>query len=360
MREARDICINSSQGLHALTTHANIMTLIEANVDNDKDNNDSTKLIEMMIGTLNIKKSNFLTDKSNDDNTENSSNTIDDNDTTNTTNNIISIRNNNNINKDFREGGLGRSRNRKSTFSKDRIRGMYDHIEDDYNDDDDGDDGDKSVIVRKPGKVILIPRKTNELGYLCYVLDDNDNAKRACPKRTVVDLLGVFDGLGIDVSLGKLIEYPCTYVIGMRKQKWALFSGEVEGMSGETAISVRLSNKADLSSSATSTVSNETPIENYTVPPIGSFRKHCNICKQPYDKLHSFYHQLCLRCADFNLEKRFATAQLNGYIAVVTGGRVRIGYQICLRLLRAGATVISTTRWPKGISYSLIIILFIS
>ena len=28
---------------------------------------------------------------------------------------------------------------------------------------------------------------------------------------------------------------------------------------------------------------------------IGSFRKHCNICKQPYVELHRFYHQLCLR-----------------------------------------------------------------
>ena len=34
-------------------------------------------------------------------------------------------------------------------------------------------------------------------------------------------------------------------------------------------------------------------------------------------------------------------------MCLVTGGRVRIGYQICLKLLRAGATVITTTRWPK-------------
>jgi NAD(P)-dependent dehydrogenase (short-subunit alcohol dehydrogenase family) len=40
------------------------------------------------------------------------------------------------------------------------------------------------------------------------------------------------------------------------------------------------------------------------------------------------------------------TADLSGYVCVVTGGRVRIGYQICLKLLRAGATVIATSRWP--------------
>ena len=30
----------------------------------------------------------------------------------------------------------------------------------------------------------------------------------------------------------------------------------------------------------------------------------------------------------------------------MTGARVRIGYQIALRLLRCGARVIATTRWP--------------
>ena len=76
--------------------------------------------------------------------------------------------------------------------------------------------------------------------------------------------------------------------------------------------------------------------------PVGSFRRHCNVCKQPYIHLHPFYHQLCVRCGDFNLEKRLQTAQLEGCMCLVTGGRVRIGYQICLKLLRAGATVIAT------------------
>lgn len=85
----------------------------------------------------------------------------------------------------------------------------------------------------------------------------------------------------------------------------------------------------------------------FEAPPLGSFRRHCNVCKQPYIHLHPFYHQLCVRCGDFNLEKRLQTAQLEGCMCLVTGGRVRIGYQICLKLLRAGATVIATTRWPK-------------
>ena len=61
---------------------------------------------------------------------------------------------------------------------------------------------------------------------------------------------------------------------------------------------------------------------------------------------HHFYHQLCPRCADFNYEKRFQTADLTGYVAVVTGGRVRIGYATVLKPLRAGATVVTTSRFP--------------
>ena len=39
-------------------------------------------------------------------------------------------------------------------------------------------------------------------------------------------------------------------------------------------------------------------------------------------------------------------AQCEGMVAVVTGGRVRIGYAIVLKLLRAGATVLATSRYP--------------
>jgi hypothetical protein len=35
-----------------------------------------------------------------------------------------------------------------------------------------------------------------------------------------------------------------------------------------------------------------TESQDYSVPHIGSFRRHCNVCKQPYPALHSFYHQV--------------------------------------------------------------------
>jgi len=39
-------------------------------------------------------------------------------------------------------------------------------------------------------------------------------------------------------------------------------------------------------------------------------------------------------------------ADLNGYVALVTGARMKIGFHVALRLLRDDATVIATTRFP--------------
>ncbi|CAE7634551.1 unnamed protein product [Symbiodinium pilosum] len=70
------------------------------------------------------------------------------------------------------------------------------------------------------------------------------------------------------------------------------------------------------------------------------------MCRGQYLEHHHFYHQLCPRCAEHNWEKRHQTADMRGMICVVTGGRVRIGFQIVLKLLRAGAFVLTTTRYP--------------
>jgi NAD(P)-dependent dehydrogenase (short-subunit alcohol dehydrogenase family) len=74
--------------------------------------------------------------------------------------------------------------------------------------------------------------------------------------------------------------------------------------------------------------------------------RSCYVCKAEYRQLHFFYDALCPSCAELNYEKRFQTADLRGRVAVVTGARVKIGYQSALKLLRAGATVVATTRFP--------------
>ena len=74
---------------------------------------------------------------------------------------------------------------------------------------------------------------------------------------------------------------------------------------------------------------------------------HCYVCKQKYTSVHPFYDQMCQSCGDFNEYKRTETADLSGRVALLTGGRVKIGYQAGLKLLRAGAQLIITTRFPR-------------
>jgi NAD(P)-dependent dehydrogenase (short-subunit alcohol dehydrogenase family) len=74
---------------------------------------------------------------------------------------------------------------------------------------------------------------------------------------------------------------------------------------------------------------------------------HCYVCKQKYTRVHHFYDQLCPACAELNFFKRTETADLRGRVALLTGGRVKIGYQAGLKLLRAGAGLIVTTRFPR-------------
>ncbi len=75
--------------------------------------------------------------------------------------------------------------------------------------------------------------------------------------------------------------------------------------------------------------------------------QHCYVCKQKYQHIHHFYDQLCPACAEFNFSKRTELADLTGRVALLTGGRVKIGYQAGLKLLRAGAHLIVTTRFPR-------------
>jgi NAD(P)-dependent dehydrogenase (short-subunit alcohol dehydrogenase family) len=74
---------------------------------------------------------------------------------------------------------------------------------------------------------------------------------------------------------------------------------------------------------------------------------HCYVCKLDYTDIHHFYDQLCPGCAELNYRKRTETADLRGRVALLTGGRVKIGYQAGIKLLRAGAELIVTTRFPR-------------
>ena len=75
----------------------------------------------------------------------------------------------------------------------------------------------------------------------------------------------------------------------------------------------------------------------------------CYICKEKFSKenIHKFYGNLCTKCGDHNYSYRTLKLDLSGRIAIVTGGRVKIGYFISIKLLSYGCKVIITTRFPK-------------
>ncbi|MGH9254193.1 MAG: SDR family NAD(P)-dependent oxidoreductase [Vicinamibacterales bacterium] len=91
------------------------------------------------------------------------------------------------------------------------------------------------------------------------------------------------------------------------------------------------------------------PEDTHAEHPEGATRElqHCYICKRKYSLVHHFYDQLCPACAAFNFGKRAEVADLRGRVALLTGGRVKIGYQAGLKLLRCGARLIVTTRFPR-------------
>ncbi len=98
-----------------------------------------------------------------------------------------------------------------------------------------------------------------------------------------------------------------------------------------------------------------TPATSYALPPSKIDQidnrleraRVCPICRAQFTQLHHFYHAYCPDCAAFNWEKRGQNADLSGRIALLTGGRIKIGFECALKLLRCGARVIVTTRFAR-------------
>ncbi|WP_435223784.1 SDR family NAD(P)-dependent oxidoreductase [Streptomyces sp. Tue6028] len=72
----------------------------------------------------------------------------------------------------------------------------------------------------------------------------------------------------------------------------------------------------------------------------------CYVCKTPYRQVDSFYHRLCPDCALDNTARRTLGTDLSGRRALLTGGRVKIGFQLALMMLRDGAELLVTSRFP--------------
>jgi hypothetical protein len=73
-------------------------------------------------------------------------------------------------------------------------------------------------------------------------------------------------------------------------------------------------------------------------PPLLGEARSCYLCKCGFRQLHHFYAQLCPACAALNWRKRNQRADMQGRVALVTGGRVKIGFNVrrsrllCLRV----------------------------
>jgi len=74
--------------------------------------------------------------------------------------------------------------------------------------------------------------------------------------------------------------------------------------------------------------------------------QNCYVCKKLFTEIHHFYDSMCKECGDLNYAKRFQTCDMTGQVALITGSRLKIGYHATLMMLRSGATVIATTRFP--------------
>ncbi len=70
----------------------------------------------------------------------------------------------------------------------------------------------------------------------------------------------------------------------------------------------------------------------------------CLICR----KRNTDRYGICAECRAMNDDMRQMYRDLRGMNALVTGGRIKIGYAVCLRLLRQGANVTAVTRYPRS------------
>jgi NAD(P)-dependent dehydrogenase (short-subunit alcohol dehydrogenase family) len=75
--------------------------------------------------------------------------------------------------------------------------------------------------------------------------------------------------------------------------------------------------------------------------------RRCYVCKAHYRLADALYHRLCPPCARENAEHRTARGDLTGRRALLTGGRVKIGFQLALKLLNDGVELLVTTRFPR-------------
>ncbi|KAF6808027.1 hypothetical protein CSOJ01_07795 [Colletotrichum sojae] len=88
------------------------------------------------------------------------------------------------------------------------------------------------------------------------------------------------------------------------------------------------------------------PTKNFS-----NHRRTCSICHTDINQPHKTFGSMCVTCGDFNLAERALSLPENlslaGQTALVTGARVNLGFHTALRLLRCGAFLIASSRYPE-------------
>ena len=150
---------------------------------------------------------------------------------------------------------------------------------------------------------------------------------------------------GVDSSMGQLI-YRVPDGVGTSSVKTSIYRQPALLESGNFDVTDKTESNSSInalissnSKSAEDAAASRKPVELQN--PLS-----CYICHKPYRLLHFFYAQLCPDCASFNFAKRDEIADLRGKVCLVTGARAKIGFRCALKLLRCGAMVIVTTRFP--------------
>jgi NAD(P)-dependent dehydrogenase (short-subunit alcohol dehydrogenase family) len=87
-------------------------------------------------------------------------------------------------------------------------------------------------------------------------------------------------------------------------------------------------------------------------PPLLPRKRLCYICRLIITNSYPSHPSICMSCGAFNfssseLSKPARLSLPGSFVALVTGARINLGFHTALRLLRCGARVIATTRYPR-------------
>lgn len=73
----------------------------------------------------------------------------------------------------------------------------------------------------------------------------------------------------------------------------------------------------------------------------------CYSCSSYFRRCHPVYVFCCRRCGDKFQKLRHKSRDLTDDVCLVIGARTKLGHQVVVKLLEAGATVVGTSRYPN-------------